>query len=165
MQLSTLPILSIGSVSHSSEVSRQRGRSGQHLAALTWCLRGIECFQKGAYAQAQVLFQRAIAQIKGCPHLTDVEAVALGYLGRVYSAQQQYWFALACYEAALDLCQTPLAHPHLLAHCQMKIYGWMADLCHSCRRHDLAAFYCTQALSLKQGLIPTPNSITPLAAG
>jgi tetratricopeptide (TPR) repeat protein len=129
--------------------------------AIAQCLLGFDHFQQGAYAKAMTLFEHTLAQLDATQNLPLVEAIALGYMGQIYQLRSQHWYALACYEAALDACQsegTPLAH-----YCQMKLYGWLTELCQRCGHEDVANDYCNKALRLRQQLnqtAPTPSQST-----
>lgn len=75
------------------------------------------------------------------------EALVLADLGQVYQARRQLWYALACYEGALDICQ-----PHEVAFeggwFEAKVRCLMAELYRSCGHWDLALKHYLEALAL-----------------
>ena len=75
------------------------------------------------------------------------EALALADLGQVYQAQAQYWYALACYEGALDMGQS-LEAAFEGRWFEAKVRRRMAKLCRTCGHWDLAIKHHLEALAL-----------------
>lgn len=125
-------------------------KSEDSQAAIAQCLLGFDHFQHRAYAQAMPRFEQALALLEATAKFPLLEAIALGYMGQIYTLKSQYWYALACYEAALDACQTE--DSTAARYCQMKLYGWLAELCQRCGHDDLANDYCSKALYLRHQL-------------
>jgi tetratricopeptide (TPR) repeat protein len=120
--------------------------------AIAQCLLGIDHFKRGAYAPAMAHFEQTLAQMAATETLPLVDALTLGYLGQIYQRRRQHWYALACYDAALETCEsegTPAAR-----YCQMNLYGWLAELCQCCGHDDLAKDYYAKALDLRRQLNP-----------
>lgn len=126
-------------------------------AAIAQCLLGFDHFQRGAYAEAMTHFEQTLSQLEATAPLPVVDALTLGYMGQIYRLRSQHWFALACYEAALDACESEGTSP--ARYCQMKLYGWLAELCQCCGHDDLANDYCSKALHLRHQL--NQESLTP----
>jgi tetratricopeptide (TPR) repeat protein len=119
-------------------------------AAIDQCLSGFYHFQQQAYSQAMTQFEHTLVLLEDTEGLPLVDAIALGHMGQIYTLQHQHWYALACYEAALDACQGQDNDP--ARYCQMKLYGWLAELCQHCGHNDMASDYCRKALHLRQQL-------------
>jgi tetratricopeptide (TPR) repeat protein len=124
--------------------------SQSHQSAIAQSLLGFNDFQRGAYAEAMVHFEQALSRLESAASLPVVEALILGYMGQIYSLRGQHWFALACYDAALDTCKRE--DNSSARYCQMKLYGWVAELCQCCGHDDLANHYCNEALALRHQL-------------
>jgi len=116
-----------------------------HYAAALHLLGQIHVYQ-GHYALAV----QHIEQVLAIRHeLRDEvgEALALVDLGRAYQAQDQYWYALACYEGALDIGQS-LEAVFEGAWFEARVRRLMAKLCRTCGRWDLAIKHHLEALAL-----------------
>ncbi len=137
---------------------------GRRQYALVHCLRVLSYFRQGAYSQAIRFFNQTLALIETTTPVPLLEAITLGYMGQAYAVQSQYWFALACYEAALDVCHSQNSPE--ICYCQMKLLGWLADLCLCCGYRELANTYAAEALQLKQMMAPdhTPDKPAPCSA-
>jgi len=139
---------------------------GRRQYALVQCLRGLSYFHQGVYSQAIRFFNQTLALIETTAPVPLLEAITLGYMGQAYAVQSQYWFALACYDAALDVCHSQ--DSPALRYCQMNLLGWLADLCLCCGYRELANTYAAEALQLKKtistgGILdkPAPYSVFP----
>ncbi|MEO1069747.1 MAG: tetratricopeptide repeat protein, partial [Cyanobacteria bacterium J06638_6] len=75
------------------------------------------------------------------------EALVLVDMGRAYRAQQQYWYALACYESALDIAQLREA-TFEGTWFEAEVRHAIAQLCRACGHLDLALKHELEALAL-----------------
>jgi len=114
------------------------------------CLQGIRYFQQGDYPQAMYCLNRGLHLWQETPSNLLAEGIALGYLGQLYVKQQQYWFAEACYRAALSTCRGHNSVKSRLF--QAQIYDWLAELCRHCSYDDLAKTHQSTATLIRQDL-------------
>lgn len=116
-----------------------------HYAAALHLMGQVNIYQ-GHYAVAV----KQLEQVLAIRHeLKDEvgEALALVDLGQVYQAQSQYWYALACYEGALDMGQS-LEAVFEGRWFEAKVRRRMAKLCRTCGHWDLAIKHHLEALAL-----------------
>lgn len=121
-------------------------RSG-NLTRMVAALRHLSLIHlhQGRQRLALRTLERALAQ---CSQLGDgiSEALVLGSLGQVYTAQGKLLYGLACYDAALDLLQRQPAEPEIFGH-----VAWLrcllGELCYQCNHPELALEHYSQALS------------------
>ncbi|WP_017302225.1 tetratricopeptide repeat protein [Nodosilinea nodulosa] len=109
-------------------------------------LLGQANFHQGHFFLALKRFEKALA-LRNQLHDDVGEALVLVDMGRVYHAQRQYWFALACYEGALDigrLHETALEGRWFEA----EIRHLIAQVCRVCGHQDLALKHDLEALAL-----------------
>ncbi|TVQ11315.1 MAG: tetratricopeptide repeat protein [Leptolyngbya sp. DLM2.Bin27] len=126
-----------------------------HYAAALHLL-GTVNFHQGHYALAVKQFEKVLA-IRYELHDQMGEALVMADLGRAYQAQAKYWYALACYEGALDICQ-PLEAALEGGWFEAKVRCLMARLCRACGHQDLAIKHHLEALALGAEL---GSSISP----
>ncbi|WP_198807773.1 tetratricopeptide repeat protein [Leptolyngbya sp. BL0902] len=117
-----------------------------HAAALH--LLGQANFCEGHYALAVKQLEQALS-IRHRLGDEVGEALVLVDLGQVYQAQSQYWYALACYEGALDMAQSKSA-VFEGRWFEVKVRRKMAKLCRLCGHGDLAMKHHLEALALGQ---------------
>ncbi|MEA5449382.1 hypothetical protein VB780_12435 [Leptolyngbya sp. CCNP1308] len=122
----------------------------QNRYASALCLQGIRHFQQGAYSQAMDCLNQGLHLWQETDKNILAEGIALGYLGQLYAKQQQYWFAHACYQAALSACRSHNSVKSRLF--QAQIYGWLADMCRHCGYDDLVKTHHATAALIRQEL-------------
>jgi len=122
----------------------------QNRYAVSLCLKGIRYFHQHAYLQALVCLNRGLNNWQETTGNLLAEAVAMGYLGQIYAKQHKFWFALACYKAALSLCRP--RNSATSRKFQAKLHEWLAELCQNCGHDDLAHSHLSTATHLRQGI-------------
>lgn len=136
--------LAVHSVAKASRTKHSPNIKAHQAAALH--LLGQVNFWEGHYTAAV----RQLEQVLAIRHeLKDEvgEALVLVDLGQVYQAQARYWYALACYEGALDMGQA-LEAAFEGSWFEAKVRRKMAKLCRTCGHWDLAIKHHLEALAL-----------------
>ncbi len=136
--------LAVHSVAKASRPNSSPNVKAHQAAALH--LLGQVNFWEGHYTAAVCQLEQVLA-IRH--ELKDEvgEALALVDLGQVYQAQAQYWYALACYEGALDMGQA-LEAVFEGSWFEAKGRRLVAKLCRTCGHWDLATKHHLEALAL-----------------
>ncbi len=118
----------------------------QYAAALH--LLGSANFYQGRYALALRQLEKVIS-IR-CELQDEVgEALTMVMVGQVYQAQKLLWYALACYEGALEICQWR-ASTFDGGWFEAQVRCLIAQLCEGCGYWDLALKHYHEALTLRR---------------
>ncbi|MGB3308723.1 MAG: tetratricopeptide repeat protein [Nodosilinea sp.] len=118
-----------------------------HYAAALHLL-GVVNFYQGHYVLAAKQLEKVLA-IRYELQDEIGEALVIADMGRVYQAQKKFWYALACYEGALDICQ-PLEAAFEGGWFEAKVRRLIAQLYRICGHRDLAVRHHLEALVLGQ---------------
>jgi tetratricopeptide (TPR) repeat protein len=120
----------------------------QYAAALN--LLGSANFYQGRHALALRQLEKVIS-IR-CELQDEVgEALTMVMMGQVYQARQQVWYALACYEGALEICQWR-ASTFDGGWFEAQVRCLIAQLRESCGHWDLALKQYFEALTLRRAV-------------
>ena len=137
--------LAIHSVTKASLTTKHPTEVQAHYAAALHLLGQVN-FWEGHYAVAVKQLEQVLA-IRQALQDEVGEALALVDLGQVYQAQSQYWYAIACYEGALDMGQA-LEAVFEGSWFEAKVRRLVAKLCRTCGHWDLAIKHHLEALAL-----------------